>query len=78
MPDVIWSALQICMEFGTTKRLSQSAAAAVQFGVEPEDALAKVEKLTARLATMEEVSHEQYTFLYYRIISSSTIEDSFL
>lgn len=45
---------QICMEFGTTKRIAQSAAAAVQFGVEPEEALKKVEKLTQRLATMEE------------------------
>jgi len=43
------------MEFGTTKRLAQSAAAAVQFGVDQEEALAKVEKLTQRLAKMEEV-----------------------
>jgi hypothetical protein len=47
---------QICMEFGTTRRVAQSAAAAVQFGVDPEEALSKVDKLTRRLAKMEEVS----------------------
>jgi hypothetical protein len=43
------------MEFGTTKRLAQSAAAAVQFGVDADAAVTKVEKLTQRLAAMEEV-----------------------
>jgi hypothetical protein len=46
---------QICMEFGTTRRIAQSAAAAVQFGVDPEDALTKVDKLMRRLANMEKV-----------------------
>lgn len=47
--------LQIAMEFGTTSRLAQSTAAAVQFGVDPQDALDKISKLQERLSTLEQV-----------------------
>jgi hypothetical protein len=43
------------MEFGTTSRLAQSTAAAVQFGVDPQDALDKISKLQERLSTLEQV-----------------------
>jgi hypothetical protein len=49
--------LQIAMEFGTTSRLAQSTAAAVQFGVDPQDALDKISKLQERLSTLEQVRH---------------------
>jgi hypothetical protein len=47
--------LQIAMEFGTTSRLAQGTAAAVQFGVDPQDALDKISKLQERLSTLEQV-----------------------
>lgn len=47
--------LQIAMEFGTTSRLAQGTAAAVQFGVDPQDALDKIGKLQERLSTLEQV-----------------------
>jgi hypothetical protein len=43
------------MEFGTTSRLAQGTAAAVQFGVDPQDALDKIGKLQERLSTLEQV-----------------------
>lgn len=43
------------MEFGTTSRLAQGTAAAVQFGVDPQDALDKISKLQERLSTLEQV-----------------------
>jgi hypothetical protein len=43
------------MEFGTTSRLASSTAAAIQFGVDPQDALDKVSKLQERLSTLEQV-----------------------
>lgn len=46
---------QIAMEFGTTSRLAQATAAAVQFGVDPQDALDKISKLQERLSTLEQV-----------------------
>lgn len=46
---------QIAMEFGTTSRLAQGTAAAVQFGVDPQDALDKISKLQERLSTLEQV-----------------------
>lgn len=49
------AALQIAMEFGTTSRLAQGTAAAVQFGVDPQDALDKIGKLQERLSTLEQV-----------------------
>lgn len=47
--------VQIAMEFGTTSRLAQGTAAAVQFGVDPQDALDKIGKLQERLSTLEQV-----------------------
>jgi hypothetical protein len=47
--------MQIAMEFGTTSRLAQGTAAAVQFGVDPQDALDKIGKLQERLSTLEQV-----------------------
>lgn len=47
---------QIAMEFGTTSRLAASTAAAVQFGVDPQDALDKIGKLQERLSTLEQVT----------------------
>lgn len=44
------------MEFGTTSRLAQSTAAAVKFGVDPQDSVDKVYKLQHRLRTLEQVS----------------------
>jgi hypothetical protein len=41
------------MEFGTTGRLAQAAAAAVRFGVDKEDAVAKIGKLKERLDALE-------------------------
>lgn len=46
------------MEFGTTSRLAQGTAAAVQFGVDPQDALDKISKLQERLSTLEQVGHD--------------------
>lgn len=46
---------QIAMEFGTTSRLAASTAAAVQFGVDPQDALDKISRLQERLSTLEQV-----------------------
>lgn len=43
------------MEFGTTSRLAAGTAAAVQFGVDPQDALDKISKLQERLSTLETV-----------------------
>jgi hypothetical protein len=54
-PALPCSLLQIAMEFGTTSRLAQSTAAAVQFGVDPQDALDKISKLQERLSTLEQV-----------------------
>jgi hypothetical protein len=42
-------------EFGTTRRLAESAAAEAAFGVDPGEAAEKLRRLTARLARMEEV-----------------------
>jgi hypothetical protein len=52
--------LQIAMEFGTTSRLAQSTAAAVQFGVDPQDALDKISKLQERLSTLEQVRGQRW------------------
>lgn len=41
------------MEFGTTSRLVESTAAAVRFGVDKEDAVAKLVKLCERLEALE-------------------------
>lgn len=45
---------QIGMEYGTTSRMANSAVAAVQFGVDPKDAVEKIVKLQQRLTTLEE------------------------
>lgn len=52
---VCYILLQIAMEFGTTSRLATSTAAAVQFGVDPQDAIDKIAKLQDRLSTLEQV-----------------------
>ncbi|GBF94048.1 hypothetical protein Rsub_07316 [Raphidocelis subcapitata] len=44
----------VAREFGTTRRLAESASAALAFGVEPEEAKEKLRRLAARLARMEE------------------------
>lgn len=44
------------MEYGTTGRMAQSAISAVQYAVDPADAIDKVSKLQARLVTLEKVS----------------------
>lgn len=50
------SLLKITREFGATRRVAESAANAVRFGVDPSEAVLKVEALIARLGRMEEVS----------------------
>lgn len=49
------AATQMAMEFGTTGRLVESTAAAVRFGVESEDAVAKLVKLCERFEALEAV-----------------------
>ncbi|GFH25895.1 AMPK1_CBM domain-containing protein [Haematococcus lacustris] len=44
---------KVSMEFGTTGRLADAAVAAVRFGVDQEDAIAKVKKLRSRLDALE-------------------------
>lgn len=44
---------QMAMEFGTTSRLAEAAAAAMRFGVDKEEAVEKLLKLHERLRTME-------------------------
>ncbi|GLC63965.1 hypothetical protein PLESTF_000103700 [Pleodorina starrii] len=44
---------KVSMEFGTTARLVESAAAAVRFGVDREDSVAKLVKLCERLEALE-------------------------
>jgi hypothetical protein len=46
------------MEYGTTSRMANSAVAAVQFGVDPKDAVEKISKLQQRLSTLEQAIQE--------------------
>ncbi|GAX80595.1 hypothetical protein CEUSTIGMA_g8031.t1 [Chlamydomonas eustigma] len=45
---------KVSREFGTTSRLAESTAAAVRFGVDKEDAVEKLVKLSDRLAQLEQ------------------------
>ncbi|KAI8467346.1 MAG: hypothetical protein J3K34DRAFT_430856 [Monoraphidium minutum] len=65
---------QITMEFGTTQRIAQSAAAAVQFGVEPGDAVAQVDKLMRRLGAMEQAVEKERAAFGERVVRSVPIE----
>lgn len=49
------------MEFGTTNRLAESAAAAVRFGVDKEEAVEKLIKLHDRLKAVETIIQKQRT-----------------
>lgn len=51
--------MQMAMEFGTTNRLAEAAAAAVRFGVDKEEAVEKLIKLHARLKTVEGIIQRQ-------------------
>ncbi|WIA09028.1 hypothetical protein OEZ85_008442 [Tetradesmus obliquus] len=65
---------QIAMEFGTTSRLAQSTAAAVQFGVDPQDALDKISKLQERLSTLEQAVLEQRQEFGQRVVRQVPVE----
>jgi hypothetical protein len=54
------------MEFGTTSRLAQGTAAAVQFGVDPQDALDKIGKLQERLSTLEQVRQPRWKSAWWQ------------
>ncbi len=47
--------VQMSREFGATSRLAEASAAAVRFGVDKEDSVEKLRKLSDRLAQMEKV-----------------------
>lgn len=65
---------QIAMEFGTTSRLAQGTAAAVQFGVDPQDALDKIGKLQERLSTLEQAVLEQRAEFGKRVVRKVPVE----
>eukprot|EP00879_Flechtneria_rotunda_P008206 GHRR01008598.1.p1 GENE.GHRR01008598.1~~GHRR01008598.1.p1 ORF type:complete len:428 (+),score=162.07 GHRR01008598.1:363-1646(+) len=65
---------QIAMEFGTTCRLAQGTAAAVQFGVDPQDALDKIGKLQDRLSTLEQAVLEQRQEFGLRVVRCVPVE----
>eukprot|EP00775_Hariotina_reticulata_P013728 gene13728-13850_t len=65
---------QIAMEFGTTSRLASSTAAAVQFGVDPQDALDKISKLQERLSTLEQAVLEQRKEFGLRVVRKVPVE----
>eukprot|EP00878_Enallax_costatus_P021184 GHUV01022419.1.p1 GENE.GHUV01022419.1~~GHUV01022419.1.p1 ORF type:complete len:329 (+),score=121.32 GHUV01022419.1:261-1247(+) len=65
---------QIAMEFGTTSRLATSTAAAVQFGVDPQDALDKIGKLQDRLSTLEQAVLEQRQEFGLRVVRKVPVE----
>lgn len=58
---------KMAMEFGTTGRLVESTAAAVRFGVESEDAVAKLVKLCERFEALEAVVQAQRTAFAKRV-----------
>ncbi|EFJ43326.1 hypothetical protein VOLCADRAFT_106904 [Volvox carteri f. nagariensis] len=58
---------KVSMEFGTTSRLVESTAAAVRFGVDKEDAVAKLVKLCERLETLEASLQAQRTAFAKRV-----------
>lgn len=53
---------QVSMEFGTTGRLADAAVAAVKFGVDKTDSIAKIGKLRERLDALEKVRAESASF----------------
>ncbi|KAF8072893.1 hypothetical protein HT031_000553 [Scenedesmus sp. PABB004] len=65
---------QVAMEFGTTSRLAASTAAAVQFGVDPQDALDKISKLQERLSTLEQAVLEQRQEFGLRVARQVPVE----
>ncbi|KXZ54258.1 hypothetical protein GPECTOR_5g348 [Gonium pectorale] len=50
---------KVAMEFGSTQRLVESASAAVRFGTERADAVARLERLGGRLEELEEAVQAQ-------------------
>ncbi|GIL62875.1 hypothetical protein Vafri_17087 [Volvox africanus] len=58
---------KVAMEFGTTSRQVESTAAAVRFGVDKEDAVAKLVKLCERLEALEATVQAQRTSFAKRV-----------
>ncbi|KAG2496876.1 hypothetical protein HYH03_005275 [Edaphochlamys debaryana] len=50
---------KVAMEFGTTSRLVESTAAAVRFGVDPEETVARLVRLCDRLEALEATVQDQ-------------------
>eukprot|EP00955_Chlamydomonas_euryale_P065243 359188-Chlamydomonas_euryale.AAC.10 len=58
---------KISVEFGTTGRLAEAAAAAVRFGVDKDESIAKVMALCDRLAQLERATQDVVTMYQCRV-----------
>lgn len=58
---------KVSMEFGTTSRLADAAVAAVKFGVDPQDAVAKITNLKERLDALEKAMKKEREMFAKRV-----------